>query len=243
LPANQGRSNGERRRPQAQSGDHQGAADPAKGAKFYGLAGRKIKGTHPPLRSLQGDRQRRRTTIGVAVLEPDGASPRHRGISHLEAVDGSQSHARVAAADRRRPRSARREEGGARRGSAGREAAEDTTRTTTKRRSPSRSTSDRWRSGRKRSVPTIPMSRLRSTAWLRFTRANVAMPTPSRCSNERWRSMRKRSVPTIPMSRTRSATWLRSMPNKVATPMRYRWCRPRSSMAARCRPPPFRSFL
>jgi tetratricopeptide (TPR) repeat protein len=51
---------------------------------------------------------------------------------------------------------------------------------------------------RKRSVPTIPMSRYRSTTWLGITQ--VAMRTPTRSTSERWRSARRRSVPNTPMS-------------------------------------------
>ena len=110
---------------------------------------------------------------------------------------------------------------------------------------PSRSTGDRWRSRRRRSVPTIPMSRRRSTTWLQLYETKAATPTPSRSTGARWRSARRRSVPTIPTSRRRSTTWLRSTRPKAATPTpsRSTGARWRSREGARSRPSRRRASL
>ena len=94
---------------------------------------------------------------------------------------------------------------------------------------PSRSTSARSRSARRRSAPTIPPSEPRSTTWLGSIATRAAMPRPSRSSSGRSPSARRRWVPTTPMSAGRSTTWLRCITTRAATP------RPSRSTSARSR--------
>ena len=72
---------------------------------------------------------------------------------------------------------------------------------------PSRSTSARWRSGRRRSARTIPMWPQTLNNLAIVYEAKASTPRPSRSTSARWRSRRRRSAQTTPMWPSASTTW------------------------------------
>ena len=69
---------------------------------------------------------------------------------------------------------------------------------------PSRSSSARWRSLRRRSAPSIPTPPSRSAISPSYTMRPAPTPRPSRSTNAPWRSLRRRSAPSILTLRSRS---------------------------------------